>query len=337
MNKIRITSTNKLLLTVVLLLTVFPLLLVTVLYYQFGINIRDYIEGKEESKALLLAVNQYGFILLPAVIFLLANRLNIRNVLRLNPINIPTAVLTVIIAFAVWFISQYLTIIIYHIYSSLFGPPGNNLEGVIPENMALGFLLIALSPAICEEVLFRGVALKAYENRGTVRAIVISSIFFALVHQSVVNFIGPLLIGALAAYLVIRSDSIIPGILTHFTFNATSMLIYYYNQRRFPEEMGRFPTIPEYIALLIFVAFSAVVVAIGIIAFIYFTQPRKRMRFESPIKQAFYNLIFLGTPEEQPRIVKPVGSVMQDIISTVTHWPIAVSLIIISAATILSA
>lgn len=335
MEKIKITGTNKLILTVALLLTVFPLIALIILYRFFNIDVEHVISQSEMAKVIILLIDQYGFIFLPVIIFTAVSRINIKEVFRLNPINLPAAIATIFIALAVWFISQYFTIIIYQIYSGIFGPQENNLTDYIPNNIALGVFLIALTPAICEEALFRGITLKAYENRGTIRAIVISSLLFAMIHQSVINFIGPLFIGLTAAFLVVKSNSIIPGILTHFTFNFTSTMLYYYNQKRFPEEMERFPTIPEYAAMFIFVVFSAAVVLAGIIAFIYFVSPKKMEWFEKPITKFFYKLVFWGTPEEKVRFKKPIASAAQDIVTIATHWPIAVLLFIVIIFTVL--
>ena len=334
MGKVKIRNANMLLLTVVLLLTVAAQLAIWILYTQFNIDLGAMVKENENVKLVLLIIDQYALILLPVIIFIFMNRLDVRKVFRLNPINIPTVIITIIMAVAAWVIGQYITIIIYQIYSYIFGQPRNEMANIIPNSITLGFLLIALTPAICEEALFRGVMLKAYENRGTMRAIFISAILFALIHLSIIRFAGPLLIGILSGYLVVRSNSIIPGILTHFTFNGISMAIYY-SVNRFPEEAGKFPTISEYFVLSIFVIFSIAIIAVGILAFNYFNPVKKTLEFDNSINRYFYNLIFGSAVGENLEFKRPIGSLLHDFVSIVSHWPVIIIIIIVFLSSLL--
>ncbi len=333
MTKVKVTNTNILLMVVVIVLTVVPQLAIVILYEYFHIDIGEYLKEGDTAKAILLAVNQYGFIFLPVMIFTLINRLNVKEVFRLNLINIPTLILTIIMALAAWFISQFVTIIIYHIYSSIIGQPSNEMADVIPENIALGMFLIALFPAICEEALFRGITLKAYENRGTVRAIIISAALFSIIHLSVIRFAGPLIIGILAGYLVVKSNSILPGIITHFVFNGISMTIFYAVDK-FPEEVERFPTIPEYLVLSFVTLFFLGVLAVCIIAFNYVNLSKKNVKYDNPVVEFLY-LVLWGAPKEPGRFRKPIGTIRQDIISILSYAPIIVILVIVVLINIL--
>ncbi|MDL2205646.1 CPBP family intramembrane metalloprotease [Eubacteriales bacterium OttesenSCG-928-N13] len=84
---------------------------------------------------------------------------------------------------------------------------------------------MALVPAVCEELLFRGAILGAWERRGTKRAWVLSSVLFALIHGSLLGLPGQLLMGFAIGYLVINSDSILTGMIYHFVHNVTLILM----------------------------------------------------------------------------------------------------------------
>ena len=95
--------------------------------------------------------------------------------------------------------------------------------------------MIALAPAICEEMLFRGLILHALKTRYKIAsAIFITAALFGFYHMSLVKFIPTGLLGLALCYVVWRTGSIYPAILMHFLNNAYSVIIIYY-----PEQVGR--------------------------------------------------------------------------------------------------
>lgn len=81
-------------------------------------------------------------------------------------------------------------------------------------------IVIALLPAIVEELLFRGVILNNCENSmGSVRTIFITAFAFSLFHGSVEQTIYQFIAGMIFAAMAIRSRSILPGMIMHFLNN----------------------------------------------------------------------------------------------------------------------
>ena len=103
----------------------------------------------------------------------------------------------------------------------------------MPENFVFGFflteiLLTALLPAICEEFSMRGGLLTTAQNSfKTVWCIVICAVVFGLFHQNIRQVFYTSLFGALAAYLTIRTKSLYPAMLMHFTNNFCSVFMDY--------------------------------------------------------------------------------------------------------------
>ena len=79
----------------------------------------------------------------------------------------------------------------------------HGLGGVaVPRNereLLLDILALAAMPAICEELLFRGFVLSAWESRGTRFAIGVTAALFALLHGNLYGIPAYLLVGAVAA------------------------------------------------------------------------------------------------------------------------------------------
>jgi len=99
----------------------------------------------------------------------------------------------------------------------------------------LPFLLMAVLPAICEEIAFRGFILSGLRHLGHKWwAIGLSAVFFGMAHTVVQQSISAAALGAIIAYLAIQSGSLIPGMLFHATYNslmlASSLLPQYFEQ-----------------------------------------------------------------------------------------------------------
>src|SRR5262249_56391047 len=96
--------------------------------------------------------------------------------------------------------------------------------GKLQENVWLGLLVIAVVPAICEEVAFRGFILSGLRRDYSTRsAIVLSAFLFGFLHVLLSLFqqlFNATLLGIVLGLLAVRSRSILPGILFHFLNNA---------------------------------------------------------------------------------------------------------------------
>ena len=106
---------------------------------------------------------------------------------------------------------------------------------IMGDNVFAAFLVIAAAPAVCEEMLFRGLILHSLKERyRAASAIAITATLFGAYHMSLVKFLPTGLLGLLLCYVVWRTGSIYPAMLMHFLNNAYSVVIAFY-----PEQVGR--------------------------------------------------------------------------------------------------
>lgn len=92
-------------------------------------------------------------------------------------------------------------------------------------NIWLPLLLIAVLPAICEELAFRGFILSGLRHLGHKWwAIALSAIFFGMAHPVIQQSIGAAAVGLIIGYLAVQTGSLLPCILFHMTYNGLMLL-----------------------------------------------------------------------------------------------------------------
>ncbi len=86
-------------------------------------------------------------------------------------------------------------------------------------------LLVAVTPAICEELAFRGFILSGLRHLGhRWQAIVLSAVFFGITHQILQQSIIATVVGVILGYLAVQTGSIFTGMAYHVTHNAVMVL-----------------------------------------------------------------------------------------------------------------
>lgn len=87
-------------------------------------------------------------------------------------------------------------------------------------------LVVAVLPAIFEELFFRGILLGGVKEYGTGFAVLLCGALFALYHQNPAQTAYQFCCGAAFALVAIRSGSIFPTVLSHFCNNAVIIVLY---------------------------------------------------------------------------------------------------------------
>ena len=102
------------------------------------------------------------------------------------------------------------------------------LTAKIPD-LGTALLLLAVVPAVCEEVAFRGYILTGLRRGQSTRsAIVISALLFGFMHVLISlfqQFFNATLLGLALGLLAVRSRSLLPGIAFHFLNNGLAILL----------------------------------------------------------------------------------------------------------------
>ena len=86
---------------------------------------------------------------------------------------------------------------------------------------------MALTPAICEELVMRGVVLSEYKYKTTFKAAIMNGLIFGLMHLSGQQFLYAAILGFLFAYIVRVTGSLFSTMIVHFVFNGFNMTLSY--------------------------------------------------------------------------------------------------------------
>ncbi len=99
-------------------------------------------------------------------------------------------------------------------------------------------LVIALVPAVCEELAFRGFILSGFRHLGHKwRAIIFAALFFGLTHGILQQSLIACLLGVVLGFLAVQSGSILPGMVFHVVHNTLAVA----NSRITPEMIADSP------------------------------------------------------------------------------------------------
>lgn len=188
------------------------------------LTIGAFVQNRELYSGLL--ITEYILILLPCLLLLKIKGAPIKETLRLNKIGLRQIILAIFITIftyplAVFF--QAIFIGILNIFKDMMPTtvpmPSNGIQYII------SFFIIAITPGICEEIMFRGVIMDAYSRLGNRKSIMISALLFGMFHFNLMNFVGPTILGVVFGIIVYKTNSIYPSIIAHTVNNGIALTI----------------------------------------------------------------------------------------------------------------
>lgn len=184
---------------------------------------------------LALVISQYLFMLLPA--WWLVKRWhtkNVRNYIRLQKTSALEIVLAVLATIAIIPSGTYIA----NAFSSRLKIPDFlvKINSELFTAYSLGEFIwlafvIAVTPAICEEIFFRGFVQRNFERTLQGKSVLLIGVIFGLFHMQPLGLITISLLGILFGYFYYRSKSLLPSMAAHFANNFIAIFIMYKTPR----------------------------------------------------------------------------------------------------------
>ena len=182
-----------------------------------------YIATGVRDSRVIQAVSSIVLILLPAIIYILVTKGKFKQVLRLNKLSLKQIMITIIIAIICIPLSMCLSVIGVMFFKNNIGAFMTSIATSTP--LIVMLLLVAVMPAIIEEISLRGVVLWGYNGQSKVKAALFTGVFFGILHLDGHQFLGAAVLGFIMAYVVRVTNSIFSSMIIHFIVNGSSVII----------------------------------------------------------------------------------------------------------------
>ncbi len=201
-------------------LTAFALVLVLTFYGSLLL--------KNAGIVATVLVTGYGFFLAPTLALVAGFGFAFRRTLSLRRPPLLGLLAAVLIGSSAWAIAAGVLI-------RLLPPPESLVRALeklllldgAPAPLWLVWLVIAVTPALCEEFFFRGLVLSGLRRLGVWPALVVCALLFGLAHSSIYRLLPTFFIGLLLSWLVWRTGSIWTGIVAHALNNGIAATLVY--------------------------------------------------------------------------------------------------------------
>jgi len=104
------------------------------------------------------------------------------------------------------------------------------LQTTTLEGLLLNLFMVALLASLGEELLFRGVLLRLFNDllKNVHVAVWLSAILFSMFHLQFFGFLPRLALGVIFGYLLVWSGSLWVPVIAHFINNGAAVLVYYF-------------------------------------------------------------------------------------------------------------
>ncbi len=199
---------------------------VGLLYFYLGVRLQ--ITGREQG----LFASQWLFLALPAALFARLGPYRFRSALALRPVPpraLTAAVLIMAGGIPISWLLGWLQSLVLEIPEAYMQGFAELLSADSPGRLVWLFLLISITPAVCEELVFRGILLQGLSREMRMaRAVLGSAAIFGAFHlsfETVIRFLPTAWLGLLLGYVVWNTRSVFPGMLMHAVNNATILLL----------------------------------------------------------------------------------------------------------------
>jgi len=179
------------------------------------------------SKSLL--VSQIALILTPTLLMALMLTKSLRTSLRLQLPRLPDLLICIVLAvtfhpLATWFSKS--VNYVYPLSPAMLDALSGVGEAISTAPLLLVLLMMALLPAFCEEIAFRGFIFGGLiRQNGILRAILVSAVFFGLTHGLLQQSIAATFMGLLLGWVAWRTGGIVCTIVMHTIHNGLSLIL----------------------------------------------------------------------------------------------------------------
>ncbi|AOR24699.1 CPBP family intramembrane glutamic endopeptidase [Clostridium taeniosporum] len=169
-----------------------------------------------------LFLNHMILFIIPAILYVIIVKANIKQTFKFNKLYLKDFFLIVLLSI----ISQPLVTLFSLITSFFFeNDIGKFVSEISNTPFLIMLLLMAVMPAITEEITLRGIVQSGYDDKSDLKTCVIIGLLFGIFHLNGQQFLYAAVLGGILAYLVRITNSIFASMTFHFMINGTSVAL----------------------------------------------------------------------------------------------------------------
>jgi hypothetical protein len=206
----------------------------------------------------VLVVTQYALLLLPTLVVTKRWHTPERTAyLRADRFSLGGTIVATVGIVALLPIVGFIAEFFYSLAPELEELQGNVEELVTSDSIVgqIGILFaIAVTPAVCEEFMFRGYFQRTLERRMRGWHFVLSGAIFALFHQQVLTLPSLVLVGVFLSYVFFAFGSVWITVIAHFVYNGLQIVVANYLGPIEEEATGEAFTLPVLLVAVVVVA-----------------------------------------------------------------------------------
>ena len=230
-----------------------------------GIIMGISVSPPEQTDKLFIYISFFlgqGIILVPPLYYLNVKQRPILESLRIKTVSLTTIRYSLIFSVGVLIIFDTLDRIIHQII-----PVPDyiiNLGDIMQPDSTLGyfflFLAVVIVAPIGEEIVFRGFLQKFLENywKDITRAVLVTSLFFAMIHFNPFWTIQIYLLGVILGFLAWKTKSVVPSIILHSVNNGTAFLLSIYDDTALHFYLWNKQVSPIFILIAIYLIYKGI-------------------------------------------------------------------------------
>lgn len=257
--------------------------------------IDDSMLGYGNSLFLSLIILQFLIMAVPALFYIKAGGPGYTDKLHLNLIKPASVWFTVTAAVSLIFGTSVIRLTMSYMGAtdSLFGEYSAIISSTIGDPGEIVYVLIAFAiiPAICEELIYRGIVMTEYSEYGYATMAIIPAIYCAMFRFNVGTLLLFIFSGAVYSLAVVITDSLLSSVIIHIIFNAFNIF--------FEKYILRIITQNEYAVLCTFI-----LVTLALISFVLMFAEIERLCYNSAIEKEKANADKADKKEEDEAVSK---------------------------------
>lgn len=197
----------------------FLIILLLEIFLPYALQPMYYVLGVSDVR-IMLVLNHAIIFLIPAIMYVIITKSSAKDTFKLNKLYLKDTILIILLGFVCQPIMTFFSLITSFFFNNEIGV---FMTEIVSTPYIFLLMLVAVLPAITEEITIRGVVLSGYDNKNKYKAALITGLFFGMLHLDPQQFLYATVLGFILALVVRTTKSIFSAAIIHFLINGTSI------------------------------------------------------------------------------------------------------------------